>query len=66
MLISAICHLLSFVHSIQKDMMFSNTPMTVESAANTMNRKNSMPITRPPGILLKIEASVVNRKPAPA
>ena len=47
-------------------MMFSNTAITVENAANTMNMKNSVPISRPPAILLNMEESVVNRKPAPA
>ena len=45
--------------------MFSKTAMTVENAANIMNTKNSAPTMRPPGMLLKMLESVVNRKLAP-
>ena len=36
--------------SILIDMIFSNTAMTVDSAANDMNMKNSIPHTLPPGM----------------
>ena len=42
--------------------MFSNTAITVEKAANIINKKNNVPITLPPGIALKILESVVNKK----
>lgn len=38
--------------SMQEDMMFSMTAMTVEKEAKVMNRKNSDPHTRPPAILV--------------
>ena len=45
--------------------MFSNTAITVENDAKIMNTKNRVPITRPPGIVLKMLDSVVNRNVAP-
>ena len=51
--------------SSQNDTMFSNTAITVDIAAKIINRKNSAPTILPPGIWLKIDESVVNRKPAP-
>ena len=65
MFISATLRRLSLVSSSQKDMMFSKTAMTVENAANIINTKNSAPTIRPPGMLLKMLESVVNRKLAP-
>ena len=64
-LISATFLLESFVSSSQKDIMFSNTAITVESAAKIINTKNKVPITLPPGIALNMLESVVNRKLAP-
>ena len=46
--------------------MFSNTASTVENAANTMNRKNSVPQIRPPAMLLKTVAIVSNSRDGPA
>ena len=44
---------------------FSNTAITVESAANDMNRKNSVPHSWPSGICSKMLGSVMNASPAP-
>ena len=46
--------------------MFSNTAMTVESAAKDMNTKNSVPHTCPPGICSNTLGSVMNTSPGPA
>ena len=46
--------------------MFSNTAITVESAANTINRKNSAPHQRPPGMWVKTLAIVSNSRLGPA
>ena len=61
MFIIAIFVLLRFVSSNQKDIIFSNTAITVESAAKRMKRKNSEPISLPAGMLLNIFESVVKR-----
>ena len=45
---------------------FSQTPRTVERAANTMNRKNSVPQMRPPAMWLKTSAMVSNNRLGPA
>ena len=45
---------------------FSQTPSTVDSAANTMNRKNSAPHQRPPAILPNTPAIVSNSRLGPA
>ena len=45
--------------------MFSNTAMTVESAAKDMNTKNSEPQSRPNGMLLKMLGRVTNTRPGP-
>ena len=37
--------------SMQEESRFSNTAMTVEKLAKVMNRKNSVPHSRPPFIL---------------
>ena len=63
--ITAIFFLDSFVVSSQKDIMFSNTAITVESAANSINTKKSVPTILPPGIILNILERVVKRKLAP-
>ena len=46
--------------------MFSHTASTVDMAANTMNRKNSVPHQRPPAMLLNTEAMVLNSRLGPA
>ena len=46
-------------------MMFSNTPITVENAANVMNTKNSAPQRRPIAIWLKIFGSVLKISAGP-
>lgn len=46
-------------------MMFSNTAITVENDAKIIKRKKSVPKTLPPGMLLKMDDSVVKRKLAP-
>ena len=48
-----------------KLMMFSNTAMTVESAAKLMNRKKSVPHTCPNGICENTLGSVMNTSPGP-
>ena len=45
--------------------MFSHTASTVDMAAKTMNRKNSVPQTRPPGMLLNTVAMVLNSRLGP-
>ena len=56
---------LRFASSSQNDIMFSNTAITVESAANVINTKNNEPTILPIGIALNMLDSVVNRKLAP-
>ena len=51
--------------SIPKATMFSNTAITVDSAAKLMNTKNSAPHTRPPAMPPKILGSVTNTRPGP-
>ncbi len=51
--------------SIAKEMMFSNTAMTVESAAKDKNKKNSIPQMRPPAIWLNIWGSVIKIREGP-
>ena len=46
--------------SIPKEIMFSNTAITVEYAANVIKIKNSEPHILPPAIELKILGSVTN------
>ena len=46
-------------------MMFSNTAMMVDRAAQDRNRKNSPPHSRPMGILLKILGRVMNTRAGP-
>ena len=52
--------------SMQLAMMFSKTPMIVENAANVINRKNSAPQKRPPGIWINTFGSVINISSGPA
>ena len=54
------------VISRTQERMFSNTASSVEKAAKTMNRKNSVPQTRPPDMLLNTVAMVSNRREGPA
>ena len=63
--ITAIFRRLIWVSSNQKDIMFSNTAITVENAANTINKKNRVPIILPTGIELNMLERVVNKKLAP-
>ena len=51
--------------SMVKLMMFSNTAMTVDSAANVMNTKNSTAHSWPNGISLNTLGSVMNTRPGP-
>ena len=51
--------------SIENLRMPSNTAMTVESAANDMNTKNSVPHTCPPHICSNTLGSVMNTSPGP-
>ena len=44
---------------------FSQTPKTVDIAANTINRKKSEPHILPPGILLNTVAIVSNKRFGP-
>lgn len=61
-------HLQGGLERITKIMasIFSQTPRTVDIAANIMNRKNSVPHRRPPAILLNTVAIVSNRRLGPA
>ena len=52
--------------SIAKDRIFSNTAMTVDSAAKDINRKNKAPQSLPPAIWLNTFGSVINTSPGPA
>ena len=52
--------------SIQNEMMFSNTAITVEKLANVMNRKNSVPQILPPAIFTNTFGSVTNISFGPA
>ena len=47
-------------------MRFSNTAMTVEKLAKVMNRKNSVPHSRPPAIFVKTLGSVMKIRLGPA
>ena len=51
--------------SMVKLMMFSNTAITVDSAAKVMNRKNSVPHSWPKGISLNTMGSVMNTRLGP-
>ena len=51
--------------SMLMEIIFSNTAITVESAANDMNIKNSTPHTLPPGIWLNTFGSVINKSDGP-
>ena len=52
--------------SMPKQMIFSNTAMTVDRAAKLMNRKKSAPKIRPPAIWLKMLGRVTNTSPGPS
>ena len=52
--------------SMQKDMMFSNTAMTVEKLAKVMNRKNSAPQSLPPAIFTNTLGRVTKIRLGPA
>ena len=52
--------------SIAKDRMFSNTAITVDSAAKDINRKNRAPQSLPPAIWLNTFGRVMNTSPGPA
>ena len=45
--------------------MFSNTPMTVESAAQLMKTKKSVPQRMPPSMALKMLGRVMKIRPGP-
>ena len=51
--------------SIVIDRMFSNTAITVDSAANVIKIKNAVPQMRPPAMWLKTFGSVINSKDGP-
>ena len=52
--------------SIQNDIIFSNTAITVEKLANVINKKNKLPQMRPPDILIKTFGNVIKIKLGPA
>ena len=53
-------------NSIMLAMMFSNTATTVVKLANVMNRKNSVPHTRPPAMPVKTLGRVMKIRLGPA
>ena len=63
--ISEAFFLLQPVRSIEQDIIFSKTAITVDIAANAMNMKNRLPHSLPPGILLKIFGRVTKIKFGP-
>ena len=52
--------------SMLNEIIFSNTAITVEKLANTINRKNSAPHTRPPAIFTNTFGSVTKIRDGPA
>ena len=62
-MMAAALHITAFlmvqpVKSVANDTIFWNTAITVETAANDINRKNSVPTSLPPAILLNTLGSV--------
>ena len=57
--------LLQWNRSIPNDTIFSNTAIIVVKAAKVINRKNSAPHIRPPGMELKIFGKVTNTSLGP-
>ena len=53
------------VRSVAKETIFWNTAITVDAAANDINRKNRVPQNLPPGILLNTLGSVINIRLGP-
>ena len=51
--------------SIQEDIMFSNTAITVENEANVINRKKSEPQILPPDMFTNTLGSVTKISPGP-
>ncbi len=58
--------LLHPVSSLTQARIFSQTAITVENAANVMNRKNMVPQIRPPSMELNTAAIVLNRSAGPS
>ena len=54
------------VKSQMQEVMFSNTAITVDMAAKSMNRKNRVPQIRPPLIALNTLGRVMNSRFGPA
>jgi len=51
---------------MQHAMIFSNTAMIVENAANVINKKKKVPQILPPGIWINTFGSVINISSGPA